>query len=106
MSKHSDESLFSANGEFRKTVTVTETPPDKRVTTWCRHSRNVQVVILKFKLQYSTINLYKVTLTKIKAYRKQNWHSLNSKVFTKYGKQCLHQVVKGLMSSRMAVHVR
>ena len=66
----------------------------------------VQVVILKFNVQYSTINLYKVTLTKIKANRKQNFHSRNSKVFAKCGKQCLHQVVKGLMSSRMAGHVR
>ena len=67
----------------------------------------VQVVIPKFNVLSSTINLYRVTLTKMKANRQQTAAKLTAskirthimvRVVTKYGTQCLHQVVKGLMS--------
>lgn len=60
------------------------------------------VVTLTFKLQYSTINLYSYPNIKMKANRKQTAVKLcaskigthiMAQVVTKYGKQCLHQVV-------------
>ena len=54
--------------------------PNIVVTTWCGLGTRVMVWVfmLKFKLQYGIINLYRVTLTKkMSAEHEQNWQSRN-----------------------------